>query len=259
LEERRSLIELVNESVLVDQDVETVLASRADAEAMGAIAFFGDKYGDSVRVVRAGQSSLEFCGGTHVRSLGEIGQFQIVSEASIGSNTRRIEAVTGRASLERSLTMDVSLSTIADMLKTSPDDSISSLQRALDKIRELEKTVAGYRQAQLRDVATGLIEQAFNESVVSRCDGFTGDQLRELAQDVQQRVARLVIIVGVTPDAKVSVAVASNGEINSSVVVKELAVLIGGGGGGSPTLALAGGKLTDKIEECLEYATRLAN
>ncbi|MEI8127439.1 MAG: alanine--tRNA ligase [Actinomycetota bacterium] len=259
LEERRSLIELVNESVLVDQDVETVLASRADAEAMGAIAFFGDKYGDSVRVVRAGQSSLEFCGGTHVRSLGEIGQFQIVSEASIGSNTRRIEAVTGRASLERSLTMDVSLSTIADMLKTSPDDSISSLQRALDKIRELEKTVAGYRQAQLRDVATGLIKQAFNESVVSRCDGFTGDQLRELAQDVQQRVARLVIIVGVTPDAKVSVAVASNGEINSSVVVKELAVLIGGGGGGSPTLALAGGKLTDKIEECLEYATRLAN
>src|SRR6202035_3150226 len=102
-EERLAILDMVNRDVLSDDPVETTVTSRKEAERMGAIAFFGDKYGEEVRVVRAGAHSLEFCGGTHVHALGSIGALQLVSESSIGANTRRIEAVTGMGALERAL------------------------------------------------------------------------------------------------------------------------------------------------------------
>ena len=120
---------------------------------MGAMMFFGDKYGDVVRVVRAGEHSLEFCGGTHVERLGDIGQIQIVSEASIGANTRRLEAVTGLGALERSQEMERTLGAVATLLKSSMDEVVPSLERIFEKQRSIEKELSALKQAQLATFA----------------------------------------------------------------------------------------------------------
>ena len=119
-EERVAILQMVNKDVVGDDDVETTVTSRQDAERMGAVAFFGDKYGEEVRVVRAGPHSLEFCGGTHVHALGSIGSVQLVTESSIGANTRRIEAVTGLGAFRRSLDRDRLLDEASALLRTDP-------------------------------------------------------------------------------------------------------------------------------------------
>ncbi len=251
-EERGAIITLVNDDVVGDEDVDTVNATRQEAESMGAIAFFGDKYGDRVRVVRAGSHSLEFCGGTHVHRLGEIGQLQIVSEASIGSGTRRIEAVTGFGALARSREMEVLLSQVSSLLKTSTDDIVPSLDRVLERQRELEKTISSLRQAQLATIAAELDTNPPG-ALVAQVDGYAGDQLRTLAQDLQRRGRPVVVLAGRDGD-KVALVVATDGEKDAVALVKDLARYVQGGGGGSPTLALAGGRDAAGITTALEAA-----
>ncbi len=251
-EERGAIITLVNDDVVGDEDVDTVNATRQEAESMGAIAFFGDKYGDRVRVVRAGSHSLEFCGGTHVHRLGEIGQLQIVSEASIGSGTRRIEAVTGFGALARSREMEVLLSQVSSLLKTSTDDIVPSLDRVLERQRELEKTISSLRQAQLATIAAELDTNPPG-ALVAQVDGYAGDQLRTLAQDLQRRGRPVVVLAGRDGD-KVALVVATDGEKDAVALVKDLARHVQGGGGGSPTLALAGGRDAAGITTALEAA-----
>jgi len=251
-EERGAIVGLVNDDVVGDEDVDTVNASRQEAESMGAIAFFGDKYGDRVRVVRAGRHSLEFCGGTHVHRLGEIGQLQIVSEASIGSGTRRIEAVTGFGALARSREMEMVLSQVSSLLKTSTDDIVPSLDRVLERQRELEKTISSLRQAQLATIAAELDTHPPG-ALVAQVDGYAGDQLRTLAQDLQRRGRAVVVLAGRDGD-KVALVVATDGEKDAVALVKDLARHVQGGGGGSPTLALAGGRDAAGITAALDAA-----
>ena len=251
-EERGAIVTLVNDDVVGDEDVDTVNASRQEAESMGAIAFFGDKYGDRVRVVRAGTHSLEFCGGTHVHRLGEIGQVQIVSEASIGSGTRRIEAVTGFGALARSREMEMVLSQVGSLLKTSTEDILPSLDRVLERQRELEKTISSLRQAQLANIATELDTQPPG-ALVAQVDGYAGDQLRTLAQDLQRRGRPVVVLAGQDGD-KVALVVATDGAHDAVALVKDLARHVQGGGGGSPTLALAGGRDAAGIATALDAA-----
>ena len=133
---------MVNTDIVLNEHVDTIQTSKAEAETMGAVAFFGDKYGDRVRVVRAGRHSLEFCGGTHVERLGDIGQIQVVSESSIGANTRRLEAVSGLGAHRRSYEMEQSLNAVAAILKTSLDDVVPALERLFERQRDVEKEVA---------------------------------------------------------------------------------------------------------------------
>jgi alanyl-tRNA synthetase len=223
---------------------------------MGAVAFFGDKYGDRVRVVRAGRHSLEFCGGTHVDRLGDIGQIQIVSESSIGANTRRIEAVSGLGAHRRSYEMEQALGAVATLLKTSPDDVVPALERLFERQRSVESEIGALRQAQLTQFAHELDAQSSGDVVVARVDGYTGDQLRVLAQDLQQRGRRVVVLVGES-DAKVVLVVATDGSLDAVSTVKSLATHVGGGGGGSPRLALAGGRSPDGIDAVLVAAKAL--
>ena len=137
----------------------TIQTTKKEAETMGAIAFFGDKYGDRVRVVRAGAHSLEFCGGTHVDRLGDIGQIQIVSESSIGSNTRRIEGVSAMGAYQRSHDMETALDSVASILKSSIDDVVPALERVLERQRDFEKELSSLRQAQLSRFAEELHAQ----------------------------------------------------------------------------------------------------
>jgi alanyl-tRNA synthetase len=241
---------------VANESVETIQTSKSDAEKMGAIAFFGDKYGDQVRVVRAGRHSLEFCGGTHVDRLGDIGQIQVVSETSIGSNTRRIEAVSAMGAYRRSAQMESTLSAVATILKTSLDEVVPSLERVFDRQREMEKEVVALRQAQLSLVAEQLHAASDATVLVARVDGYSGEQLRTLAQDLQRRGRRAVVLAGVS-DAKVSIVVASDDTLDAQMTVRELAALVGGGGGGSARLALAGGRDVEGVDRVLVAATDL--
>ncbi len=240
-DEAKEILTIVNTDVVLNEDVDTIQTTKAEAETMGAVAFFGDKYGDRVRVVRAGRHSLEFCGGTHVDRLGDIGQIQVVSEASIGANTRRIEAVSGLGAHRRTYEMEQVLGSVATLLKTSSEDVVPALERLFDRQRDVEKEIASLRQAQLSQFANELDAQSTGDVVVARVDGYSGDQLRTLAQDLQHRGRRVVVLVGENDD-KVSLAVATDGSLDASSTVKSLASHVGGGGGGSARLALAGGR-----------------
>jgi alanyl-tRNA synthetase len=255
-EETAEVLTLVNADVVANDEVSTIQTTKKDAETMGAIAFFGDKYGDRVRVVRAGAHSLEFCGGTHVDRLGDIGQIQIVSEASIGSNTRRIEGVSAMGAYQRSHDMETALGSVASILNSSVEDVVPALERVLERQREFEKELSSLRQAQLSRVAEELHSQVSSDVLVARVDGYGGDQLRTLAADLQRRGRRVVVLVGALED-KVSIAVASDGTVDAISAVKELAGLVGGGGGGSERLALAGGRNPGGIDAVLSAAAAL--
>lgn len=254
-EEFDAILDMVNGDVVHNDGVETIDATRQEAESMGAVAFFGDKYGDRVRVVRAGSHSLEFCGGTHVSRLGDIGQIQVLSEASIGSGTRRIEAVTGLGALRRSRELESILSSVAATLKSSLDEVVPSLERLVERQRDTEKALASLRQAGLSSVANSLVAQARNGLLVARLDGYGVDELRTVAQSIRSQGVEKCVIAGATSDGKVALVVATTGDPNATAIVKELASLVGGGGGGSSELATAGGKNVAGIDEVLTRAS----
>jgi alanyl-tRNA synthetase len=255
-EEEDQILTLVNTDVVANEEVETIQTTKQDAQTMGAVMFFGDKYGDRVRVVRAGSHSLEFCGGTHVDRLGDIGQIQLVSEASIGANTRRIEAVSALAAYRRSREMEGALGSVATLLKTSLDDVVPSLERLVERQRDIEKEIGSLRQAQLSTFAEQLHAQGNGDALVARVDGYPGEQLRTLAQDLQRRGRRVVVLVGAVDD-KVAIVVATDDSLDAQQTVKDLAGLVGGGGGGSSRLALAGGRDVEGIARVLVAANEL--
>lgn len=256
LEETREILTMVNTDVVTNAAVDTIQTTKREAETMGAVAFFGDKYGDRVRVVRAGTHSLEFCGGTHVDRLGDIGQIQVVSESSIGANTRRLEAVSGLGAYQRAYEMERTLNAVATVLKTSFDDVVPAMERVVERQREVEREVAALRQSQLARFADELHADTSGDVVVARVDGFGGEQLRTLAQDLQRRGRRAAIVVG-AHEGKVAIAVASDETLDAAATVKSLAHFVGGGGGGSARVALAGGRNPDGIDAVLVAAKNL--
>ncbi len=256
VEEAGEILTMVNTDVVTNATVDTIQTTKREAETMGAVAFFGDKYGERVRVVRAGTHSLEFCGGTHVDRLGDIGQIQLVSESSIGANTRRIEAVSGLGAFQRASEIERTLNAVASILKTSLDDVVPAMERVVERQRDVERELASLRQSQLARFADELHAESPGDLVVARVDGFGGEQLRTLAQDLQRRGRRAAIVVG-EHDGKVAIAVASDESLDAAATVKSLAQLVGGGGGGSARVALAGGRNPEGIDAVLVAAKNL--
>ncbi len=251
-EEVSAVLDMVNADIVANSAVDTIETSKREAEAMGAVAFFGDKYGERVRVVRAGPHSLEFCGGTHVDRLGDIGQIQLVSEGSIGANTRRLEAVSGLGAAKRTAELERAVSAVASALKTSQEDILGALERVLTRQRDLEREIGALRQARLGALADEL-SRGDEAVVVARVDGVAGEQLRSLARDVQARGRRRVVLVG-AHEGKVALAVATADGDDAVALVRELAPLVGGGGGGSSRLALAGGRDLEGIDRVVAAA-----
>ena len=266
-DELEAVFALANDAVLSDALVETTETTREEAEGMGAIAFFGDKYGASVRVVQAGDSSLEFCGGTHVDALGQIGPIALVSEESIGSNKRRLTAVTGRAALERFAGRERLLQSAAALLRTEPEEVAAALERTLARVREADKELSRLRQqsseadaAELAAGATGADAGAgAGGAVVARRDGVEPDALRTLAQAVLRRDGVRSVVLGGSPDGdKVAIAAATGPDgPDATGLVRALGAIVGGGGGGSAEVALAGGREPSRLDEALEEARRL--
>jgi alanyl-tRNA synthetase len=188
-----------------------------------------------------------------------IGPITVVSEASIGSNTRRIEAVTGTGALERTAERELLLAEAATLLRTDPEHVGEAIERLLERQRAAEKSLEQARSKELLAEAGSLIGSAVDGAVVARRDGLVPDQLRDLAQAVRTRGDLRVVVLGGSPDgAKASVAVAADGTgAHAGDLVKQIAPLLGGGGGGKPELAVAGGKDPSGIDGALAEARRL--
>ncbi len=257
-EELERVFELANVAVLSDASVETTETSLEEAERMGAIAFFGDKYGAQVRVVQAGPASLEFCGGTHVAALGQIGPITLVSEGSIGSNTRRLEAVTGLVALARAREREQLVASAAELLRTDPDDLQGAVERLLARQRETEKELSKLQQRSSQAEATELAAGAAGGVVVARRDGVDPPGLLTLAQEVGRHDGVQAVVLGGSPDGvKVALVAVTGGSPDAKELVRALGPLVGGGGGGSAEVAQAGGSKPEGLDEALAEAQRL--
>jgi len=236
--------------------------TKEEAEALGAIAFFGDKYGDMVRVLEAGDT-IELCGGTHVAATGDIGIVKVVSEASIGSNLRRIEAFTGEGSVALLQRDEQLLAEVAAMVGAQADEVVSGVQRKLDEIRTLHGEIKTLRTQVTLGRATEIAAIAHDGVVVTRVDQLDPGELRELAIAVRQQPAvRTVVLVGETPSGGVGLvaAVPKDAEQPASVLLKDAARAVGGGGGGKGDIATAGGKDSSEIQTALQIvAEAIAN
>ena len=254
--------ELANIETLTNEPVRAYETSKEEAERLGAIAFFGDKYGEIVRVLEAG-NSIELCGGTHVRATGDIGTIKVVSEASIGSNLRRIEAITGTASVELLQRDEQVLAEIARLVGAPTDDVLDGVRRKLDEVKALQDELKAAR-AQVAGARAGeLAAAAVDKVVVERVDGLAPGDLRDLAIAVrQQSDIDRVVLVGVTPTGGVSLVAAvrpdAEPQVEAAGLLRDAAKAVGGGGGGKGDIATAGGKDPSAVDEALRLAREAA-
>ncbi len=261
-EEIEHIEQLANGEVLSNDPVRAYETTKAEAEAMGAIAFFGDKYGDIVRVLEAGRHSLELCGGTHVRATGDIGTIKVVSEGSIGSNLRRIEAVTGEGSVALLQRVERLLAEAAQKLGTTPDAVVEGIERRLEELRALRDEIKPLRARAASGQAAELAASGLDGKVVARVDGVSASDLRELTLAVRQQTGvTAVVLVGVTDTGGVALvsAVTPDSGLAAGDLIKDAAKAAGGGGGGGKgDVATAGGKNEAGVDEALAIARRAA-
>ncbi len=252
----RAIENLVNEEILDNGRCRHYETSMSHAEELGAIAFFGDKYGDVVRVLEAGPHSLELCGGTHVRALGDIGHLRIVSESSIGSNMRRIEAITGIATVERLQHDEDTLAELAALLNAATDEVAGAVRRRLDEIKELRNQLKSLQQAAAGARSGELAAAAVNGVVVARVDDVEREALRDLAVAVRDHAeVRAVVLAGAPEGGGVALvaAVDPDGGLSAVDLLDEAAKTVQGGFGrkGNPDLIVAGGRNAEAIDDAL--------
>ena len=249
---------LANSQVLSNSVVHSYETSKELATAAGAIAFFGDKYGEVVRVLEAGDS-VELCGGTHVRATGDIGLIKIVAESSIGSNLRRIEAVTGKQSIEYVLETSQTLARLAGMLSARPDSIIPAVDRKVQELAAAQDELKNLRSVALRARSGAIAALAIDGIVVSRVDEISASDLRDLAIAVRASGSvRAVVLGGVTDTGGVALvaAIREGFTANSGDLIKDAARAVGGGGGGKGDIATAGGKNAAALDEALDLARK---
>jgi alanyl-tRNA synthetase len=258
----RAIEDLANREILDNASVRHFETTMNEARELGAIAFFGDKYGDIVRVLEAGRHSVELCGGTHVRRLGDIGPVKIVSEGSIGSNLRRLEAVTGVGPIERLRQEEDLVARAAEVLGTTPDDLPLAAERMRGEFKALRDEIKDLRRQVALSRAGDLAGAAVDGVVVARVDGTTRDEVRELALAVRQQPGIRAVVIGGEPEGGgVALVAATTKEsgIEARALIAEAARTVGGGGGGkNPELAVAGGRDPSRLDEALDQARRAA-
>jgi alanyl-tRNA synthetase len=264
----REVERIVNAQIRRDAPVKPELMPIADAQALGADMFFGEKYvPESVRVVRVDGYSKELCGGTHVASTGQIGLLLITGEASVGAGLRRIEAVTGEAATELVAERLEALRSTAQLLGEREEAVPQRVEGLLARLREAEKAAKAPRAGTARlDAAAALhnAQQAGKTKVI--IDTYADADaaaLRSLADDLRGMTGRFVAVVGGATDGKPSILVAASRDLaaegfDAGAIVREAAPIIGGGGGGRPDLAQAGGRDPAHLDEALREAGRLA-
>jgi alanyl-tRNA synthetase len=256
---------LVNRKVLEDLPVETAETDLDDALSRGAMALFGEKYGERVRMVRIGEFSLELCGGTHCARSGELGLVKLTEERGVASGTRRVEAVSGAVSLERFRRDHAIVRFLEEQLSVPGERVIEEIERRLAQLRAAQKELEGRRVDAVRQRLAGKVERPRVVSgvklVAERADGLSPQELRELADGMRQKLQSGVVVLGRADGDKASILVAVTRDLveraPAGELVRELGRMIGGGGGGRPDMAEAGGKDASGLDEALRSAPDL--
>ena len=259
---------VVNEKLIDNQRVQTTVTTKEQAEAMGALAFFGDKYGDTVRVVQVGDFSTEFCGGTHTHTSAEVGPLLVTSESSIGSNLRRVEALTGLAAYQQLVDLRAGLDRTGRLLKVSGPEVPGRVEALLERVDALEGELEAIRSQRRGELAVELAGQAtrVGESslVVAPSADLDGNALRQLALGVRDRLGSpSVVVIGSSHGGKGSLVsvitkdlVASG--ISAAGIIEAAAGELGGGGSRDPELAQAGGPRGENLDTALGLARESA-
>lgn len=250
----------VNEQIWANNPVEIREMPLEEAKKLGAMALFGEKYGDVVRVVQAGDYSIELCGGCHVGRTGEIGIFKIVSESSIGAGIRRIEAVTGRGAYEYIRQQTRLLEEVAGKLKSNVNDIPFRIDALQANVKELTKEIESLKGKLASYEVKALADKVRNVEgipyIAAELSGLDMDGLRNVADDLRNRLDSGVVVVGSANEGKVNFVAAVTKDLvakglQAGKIVKEVAAIAGGGGGGRPELAQAGGRDASKLAEAI--------
>ena len=260
-EEIKAVERLVNDKIAESLPVDTKVMSVEDAKKSGAMALFGEKYGDEVRVVGMGEFSKEFCGGTHVKNTGMIGQFKIISESGVAAGIRRIEAITGHNVIKYYENLENSIAEAAKIIKASPDKLVEKAKHLMEEMKALQSENESLKnkaaKEALGDVMDKVVEIGGVKVLSVEIPETDGNELRTLGDELKNKLGEGLIFLASAKDGKVNlVAMATDGAVKAGVhagnLIKTVAPIVGGGGGGRPNMAQAGGKLPDKIGQAVE-------
>jgi alanyl-tRNA synthetase len=260
-DEQERIERIVNEQICRNIPVRTDVQSTEKAIASGAMALFGEKYGDRVRVVSVPGFSMELCGGTHVAATGDIGFFVILAESGVAAGVRRIEAVTAAEAIQWAQRQRRTISSIVDALHVNPDQVPDAIEKLQGDAKRLSRDVSQLKaklalEGGSADVdRSGVVEVSGVRLARRKVAGLDKDALRQLADSLKAAIKTGVVVIASTSDGKVQVVVAVTPDLVQRVkagnIVKEIAPIVGGGGGGRPDFAEAGGKHPDKVDEML--------
>lgn len=250
----------VNEEIRANHALATELMELEEAKASGAMALFGEKYDEKVRVVTMGPFSVELCGGTHVTRTGDIGLFKITSEAGIASGVRRIEAVTGEQAIALVQSQQAALSSLSAMLKTDTQNVLERVSALQNQTKELEKALNSAKQKlasqQGADMLSNAVEINGVKVLVANLEGVEAKSLRAMMDDIKNRIGEGIVVLGVANEAKVNLiaGVTKNltGKVKAGELVNFVASQVGGKGGGRPDMAQAGGDKPENLAGALE-------
>lgn len=261
-EEIVKIEEEVNAQIRVNASVQSEVMAADAAQEAGAMALFGEKYGDEVRVISVGDYSKELCGGTHAKAAGDIGLFRILSEGGIAAGVRRIEAVTGAGALAQVHQQQQTIERLAGLVKSDPNQLETRLQKLIEQQKELEKEIEQLHAQANADKSGELISQVQEVEGVKllavKVDGVDGKGLREFSDNLRDKIGSGVMVLAAESGGKVALLVGVTkdltGKVKAGDLIKPLATIVGGRGGGKPELAQAGGSDVAKIEALLQAA-----
>ena len=265
-EELKAVENTVNEAIWKMYKVNTTITGINQAREMGAIALFGEKYGEEVRVVQVGDFSLELCGGTHVKNTGQIGLFKIVSEGSIGSGLRRIEALTGSYALDYLNQAEAELKNIASALKTSPAELSHKVENLTHSLKEKDKEIEQLKGLLSQAASGDLVQKAYEingvKVLLAVVEGVDANTLRQNAEMLKDKLGKAVVLLASVVEGKVLLVCFVSKELttqglHAGKIVGAAAKAAGGGGGGRPDMAQAGAKDSRKVEEALDAARKI--
>jgi alanyl-tRNA synthetase len=255
----------VNGYIRADAGVTIEEMNYQEAIRAGALAFFGDKYGDRVRVVKIGGFSTELCGGTHVERSGEIGLFKLPFESGVAAGVRRVEAFTGEGALELVSSYEQRLKEIGALVRGSADDAVDKVKKLLERQKELEREIEKLRGQFGKDQIPELLDKKQSVDganiLVSRVDGLDAKQLRDVADQITEKLGSGVVVLASAGESNVNLVASVSKDLTKKYhagnIIKELARMVGGGGGGRPDFAQAGGKEPGQIAAALKRAEEL--
>jgi alanyl-tRNA synthetase len=257
---------IANEAVTDFIDVDTEVMSIEDAKKTGATALFGEKYGDSVRVVSVGDFSKEFCGGTHLKNSGQVGAIKIISESGVAAGVRRIEAITGNGLYKHITEEDALIAEVADTLRTQPANIASRVAALTEEVKSYKKEVEELKRQSMGDSAGDLIKSAKEINgirlVTGQFDGADIADLRTLSDQLKAKENSLINVLAAVNDGKVTFLVSVSDDLlekgyHAGNLIKQIAKVAGGGGGGKADMAQAGAKDPSKVAEALAFAETL--